>query len=420
MNNTFIKECNYIVSKSIEEVLPDKAVKRALGDFTYPEGRLILVAIGKAAYRMASCALQVIGDRIDEGIVITKHGYADSIPDSFVRKIKVYEAGHPVPDNDTYTSTRAVLDMTETLTENDMVLFLVSGGGSALFECPLIDTERYEVLTEELLKCGADIKEINTVRKRLSSVKGGKFAKHCMPAKIYSIVLSDVLGDPLDVIASGPAYPDSSTMEDADAIIKKYGICLSDDEDKIFHNEPVKELDNVTTMITGSVSELCKAASEAAGELGYNSVILSDTVDGEASEVGRMLGNIAKYASNNVTENTAYIIGGETVVHVSGNGLGGRNQELALASAEVIKEIDNVAVFSCGSDGTDGPTDAAGGYVDGETIRGLEKNNIDINEALNNHDSYNALKAVDGLIVTGPTGTNVNDFSVALVKVHKH
>ena len=416
MDNTFIKECNYIVSKSIEEVLPDKAVKRALGDFTYPEGRLILVAIGKAAYRMASCALQVIGDRIDEGIVITKHGYSEGELD----KVKVYEAGHPVPDNDTYTSTRAVLDMTEALTENDMVLFLVSGGGSALFECPLIDTERYEVLTEELLKCGADIKEINTVRKRLSSVKGGKFAKHCMPAKIYSIVLSDVLGDPLDVIASGPAYPDSSTMNEADSIIRKYNITLSDEENKLFHNEPVTELDNVTTMITGSVSELCKAAASAAKELGYRPVILSDTVDSEASEVGRMLGNIAKYASNNVTENTAYIIGGETVVHVSGNGLGGRNQELALSAAEAISGIDNVAVFSCGSDGTDGPTDAAGGYVDGNTIDGLLKNDIDINEVLNKHDSYNALKKVNGLIMTGPTGTNVNDFSMILVKAHKH
>jgi hydroxypyruvate reductase len=301
------------------------------------------------------------------------------------------------------------------LKSDDTVLFLLSGGGSALFEKPLISGEELSDITNQLLACGADIVEMNTIRKRLSEVKGGKFAKICEPASVYSIVLSDIVGDPLDMIASGPAYPDSSNSEQALQIVNKYHLELSDKVMQLMHQETPKKLNNVTTQITGSVRNLCKAAADTCEQLGYIPYILTDCLQCEAREAGAFLAAIAK-SHQNTTQSLAYIVGGETVVHLTGKGKGGRNQELVLSAANGIGGMENTAIFSIGSDGTDGPTDAAGGYCDGNTKEKLENAGIDCYQVLRDNDAYTALKKVDGLVVTGATGTNVNDVAVLLIR----
>ena len=269
-------------------------------------------------------------------------------------------------------------------------------------------------ITGQLLACGADIVEINTIRKRLSAVKGGRFALACAPAQVFSIVLSDILGDPLDMIASGPAVPDSSTCQQAIAIAEKYQLKLTDEARTLLSQETPKELHNVTTQITGSVRELCTAAANASRELGYEPIILTDQLSCQAREAGSFLASVVKtYAP--CGKKMAFIAGGETVVHLIGKGKGGRNQELALSAAAGIAGIPGAAVFSVGSDGTDGPTDAAGGYADYDTCAELKAQGIEIYQVLQNNDAYHALHKVGGLVITGPTGTNVNDVAVALL-----
>ncbi len=403
------KDADIIIEKSIHAVLPDNAVKKALKDFTPGPGKTVLIAAGKAAWQMTSAAVSIL-PYTESGIVITKYGHVKApIPN-----ITCYEAGHPVPDENSFLSTRKAIDMVEPLGENDTVIFLLSGGGSALFESPMIPGEELRDITEQLLSSGADIVEINTIRKRFSDVKGGRFAAKAAPAKVFCIVLSDIIGDPLDMIASGPAVADSSTSEQAREIAEKYDLHLSEKARKLLSVETPKLLNNVTTMITGSVSRLCSAAADAAKELGYKPVILTDRLCCEAKEAGRFLSSVAvSHCKDGIK--TAYIAGGETVVHIKGNGKGGRNQELALSAAVGLDGYDNIAVFSFGSDGTDGPTDAAGGFADGRTLASLKEKGLDIHACLDNNDSYHALKAVDSLIVTGPTGTNVNDVAVVLI-----
>ena len=294
-------------------------------------------------------------------------------------------------------------------------MFLISGGGSARFERPLVAGEELQDITKQLLACGADIVEMNTIRKRLSAVKGGRFARACAPAKVFSIVLSDILGDPLDMIASGPACPDSSTCEQAIAIAEKYELKLSDRARELLAQETPKTLDNVTTQINGSVRELCAAAAKTCRELGYEPVLLTDQLCCQAREAGSFLASTIKTHMGD-GKSLAFIAGGETVVKLIGKGLGGRNQELALAAGLGIDGLHNAAVFSVGSDGTDGPTDAAGGYVDGDTCGELLGQGIKIEDVLRNNDAYHALEKTGGLIMTGATGTNVNDVAVALIK----
>ena len=403
------KNAEYITKKAIKAVLPDEAVKRALKGRNF-EGRVILVAIGKAGWQMAKAARDILGDRIGSGIVITKYDHVKGP----IEGCECWEAGHPVPDENSFSATDRTIELVSGLTEEDTVIFLISGGGSALFEKPLIPGEELQDITTQLLKSGASITEINTIRKRLSQVKGGRFAELCQPAKVYSIVLSDIIGDPLDMIASGPAYPDSSTCEDALGIAKKYKLSLSDAAWECLHRETPKELHNVETIITGSVRELCTAAAAACEELGYKTEILTDSLDCEAKDAGRWLAGIAREHSS-TDHKLAFIAGGETVVHITGTGLGGRNQELALAATEDIAGM-KAAVFSVGSDGTDGPTDAAGGYVDGDSAGVFFAKDINVAQVLKDNDSYHALEAVGGLIITGPTGTNVNDFACVLVE----
>ena len=308
------------------------------------------------------------------GICITKYDHSQGdIP-----RIKIFEAGHPTPDENTVKATQAAIDYANRLGENDTVLFLVSGGGSALFECPNCSLEEYIKINDELLASGKDIKEMNSIRKQYSNVKGGKFAEICKPAKVINLILSDVLGDDLEAIASGPAISDGTEA-----------------------------------IIIGNLSKLIDVASASCKALGYKPIVVNDNMTGIAKEEALLFAKKALEYSK-PDEKVALISGGETVVKLKGSGKGGRNQEFALACAPIIED-KNIIIFSLGSDGTDGPTDAAGGFATGESMKLYRDAGIDVQAYLDNNDSYNALKATNQLIVTGPTGTNVNDIAVALI-----
>ncbi len=409
MNHDLRKDADAIIQAAIQAVLPDAAVRRALEHADFP-GRVLLVAAGKAAWQMAKTAADCLGSTLERGVVVTKYDHVKGdIP-----RCTCVEAGHPVPDENSFRGTALALDLVCGLTEQDTVLFLLSGGGSALFEKPLIDGAELQDITAQLLGSGADIVEINTIRKRLSAVKGGRFAQLCAPAKVMAVVLSDIIGDPLDMIASGPAYPDTSTCEQALAIAEKYALRLSDKARALLSQETPKALHNVTTQITGSVRELCAAAAQACEGLGYTPILLTDCLCCQAKEAGSFLSSIVRSRVHD-GQKLAFIAGGETVVKLTGKGLGGRNQELALAAAAGIDGLANAAVFSVGSDGTDGPTNAAGGYADGDTASELRAQGITIDAVLRDNDAYHALEKTNGLIITGATGTNVNDVAVALI-----
>ena len=405
-------DAQQILDATLREALPGAAVCQALDQIAFhPGGRLILVAAGKAAWEMARAAHERLGERVSAGVVVTKYDHSRGP----LGCLEIFEAGHPVPDENSYRATARAVEVVSGLTECDSVLFLLSGGGSALFEQPLIPAQELADITRQLLACGANIVEINTLRKRLSAVKGGRFALSCATAHVYTVVLSDIIGDPLDMIASGPAYPDASTCAQALEIAQRYDLRLSDAARSLLGQETPKALANVTTFITGSVRQLCRTAAETCRALGYEPVFLTASLTCEAREAGAFLAAIAR-DHQDTDRSLAFLAGGETVVHLTGKGLGGRNQEIALGAAEGIAGLRDTCVFSFGSDGSDGPTDAAGGIVDGGTLERLAAAGLDVHKVLQDNDAYHALKAVDGLIVTGPTGTNVNDLSVVLIK----
>ena len=410
MNTLLRSHADTIVREAIAAVQPDTAVRRALEGKTFP-GRVLLVAAGKAAWQMAKAASECLGSRIEKGVVVTKYGHVMGP----IADFDCYEAGHPIPDENSFKGTQAALDLTKKKKKEDTVLFLLSGGGSALFEKPLVSPEELQEITGRLLACGADIVEINTIRKRLSQVKGGRFALFCSPAQVEAVILSDILGDPLDMIASGPACPDSSTCADALRIAQKYNLQLSETAAQLLKKETPKRLDNVHTQINGSVRELCRAAAGVCRKLGYEPVLLTDQLACQAREAGSFLSSVLKTHADD-GKALAFIAGGETIVKLTGRGKGGRNQELALAAAAGISGMRNAAVFSVGSDGTDGPTDAAGGYCDGDSCEELKTQGLSIDAVLQDNDAYHALEKIGGLIITGPTGTNVNDVAVALLQ----
>lgn len=410
MDMTLRAHADRIVKEAIAAVQPDTAVKRALEGMRFP-GRVLLVAAGKAAWRMAKAASDVMGSRIEKGVVVTKYDHVMGP----IANFDCFEAGHPVPDENSFRGTQAALDLVRGLGPQDTVLFLLSGGGSALFEKPLVEAAELRDITGQLLASGADITEINTIRKRLSKVKGGRFAELCRPARVEAVILSDILGDPLDMIASGPACPDPTTAEDAQRIAKKYDLKMSEAARALLTVETPKSLTNVRSQINGSVRELCAAAARTCEALGYTPILLTDRLCCQAREAGSFMASILKTHQNDGLS-LAFIAGGETVVKLTGTGLGGRNQELALSAAPGIAGLAGAALFSVGSDGTDGPTDAAGGYVDGDTAAELLAQGIAIDDVLQNNDAYHALEKVGGLIITGPTGTNVNDVAVALLR----
>lgn len=401
------RHAEQIYGEAIRRALPDAAVGEALRDFRPGPGRTVLAAVGKAAWRMASAALGAV--RVDGGLVVTKYGHSQGpLPG-----LEILEAGHPVADAASFAAAERALALVRGLGEGDTVLFLLSGGGSALLESSELSLEEFQEINRRLLACGADIQEVNRVRKRLSNIKGGRFGAACAPARVFSVILSDVLGDRLDTIASGPAAVDASSLEETLAVVEKYHLKLSPKARSLLARPLPAALPHVESHICGSVSQLCQTAAEVCRGLGYEARILTDHAAGEARETGEALAR-ALLREREAGKPLALILGGETVVTLSGGGKGGRNQELALAAAPVLAGTEGTALFSVGSDGTDGPTDAAGGYVDGGTRDRLRSLGIEIPAALAENDSYHALERAGGLIVTGPTGTNVNDVSAAL------
>ena len=401
-NRNLRDDVDNVIKQLIIDINPYNRTKDCVSDLHLYDGRNILISIGKAAWQMGNAVAQNI--RIDDGAVVTKYGHSNGE----IENIKIFEAGHPISDENTIKATSYVLDLTSNLKENDNVILCISGGGSALFEKPLISLEELQNINDQLIKSGADINEINTVRKRLSSVKAGKFALHCAPANIQTIILSDVVGNDLSTIASGPVSEDKSDINDALNIVNKYGISINENTKELLKIKTPKKIENVETYIIGSVEQLCDNASNILTSLGYETHIVQNDCKDNVVDIAKRFSDLLK---QNTKHNQAYIIGGESVVNVKGNGLGGRNTELALLCAEFLNKKEDTCVFTFGSDGTDGPTDAAGGYVDEYTY-----SQIDVGNYLNNNDSYNGLKKTGGLIVTGPTGSNINDIYVLLVK----
>jgi glycerate 2-kinase len=400
--------------------------------------KLFLVGFGKAACQMARAVEDFAEGLIEKGILITKYGHAisqESRITSKKSKIKIYEAGHPLPDENGLAATKEIMDLAKGLDENSLLLCLISGGGSALFVYPYNDVslDDKKKTTELLLKAGANIEELNAVRKHISTVKGGRLAETVYPARITSLILSDVIGDKLDVIASGPTTPDKSTFHDALEVIERYNLSSSLPQ-KVLEvlrtgaggsiRETPKEgnciFDRVENIVIGSNRKALKAAKTQAEFLGFKTDILSSEISGEAREVGKSIAREAIKAKNTPGKNRdnaiCFISGGETTVTVRGTGLGGRNMELALSFAMEIEDTGGITLLSAGTDGTDGPTDSAGAIVNSEMMKTAKAKGLRPVEYLENNDSYNFFKQIDGLLITGPTGTNVMDIQILIVE----
>ncbi len=417
------RKTDRIIRELLAAARPEKSVREAVAGLPpcAANGRTFLLAIGKAAFSMAVAALNAPGFDVHQAMIITKYGHADqaglsALAETVRQKLTVCEAGHPVPDENSYIAAEAAIAMVSKLSADDRVILLLSGGGSALFEKPLLPPSEMEDINRQLLASGADIGEINTIRKRLSAVKGGRFAQLCAPARVLTIALSDVLGDAPDQIASGPACPDPSTCADAQRIAGHYGLHLSSEALQLLRQETPKELPDAAVRIVGSMTIARKAAAKACASMGYPVLLFAPPLTCHAQEAGRFFGALARKACREGRK-LAIVAGGETVVRLPAeHGLGGRNQEAALAAARQLQGLDHACFFSLGTDGTDGPTDAAGGWVDGQTVRRLQAAyNQSVSEALQTHDAYHALASIDGLLFTGPTGTNVNDVCIALI-----
>lgn len=394
--------------------------------------RVLLVAAGKAAVSMARAAAEVLGERLAQGVVVTKYGHAKE--DRLPAAVQVLEAGHPVPDAAGLAGARAVVGLLDGVTDRDRVLVLLSGGASALLPLPAgsLSLDDLQSVTGLLLRAGADIGEINAVRKHLDLLKGGQLARLAAPAPLAALILSDVVGDPLEVIASGPSAPDPSRYSDAWQVLGRYGLLDRTPAGVATHlragldgklpetpkpGDPLFE--RVTNQIIGSNRLAAQAAVDQATKLGYRALLLTTFVEGEARQVARFAAALAKGVrlhGDPIAAPACLVWGGETTVTVRGSGRGGRNQELALAAALALEGLPGVAVMALATDGSDGPTDAAGAIVDGETARQARRLGYEPREVLLNNDSYPLLDAVGALMRTGPTGTNVNDLLVILVE----
>lgn len=399
-----------IWTEAIAKAVPYGAVQEILQKLDLGRGKVVAVSVGKAGWTMARAASDHCGGRLCRGVVVTKYDHSEGEIPGF----SIVEAGHPYMDENAIRGAGAAIEAVQGLTEQDTVLFLLSGGGSALFELPAIPFAELQDINRQLIACGAGIQEINTIRKRLSRVKGGRFAKLCEPARVITIVLSDIIDNRMDMVASGPTCEDTSTAGQALEIVKRYGLRLSDEALRQLAVPMPQGLENTEYYFCGNVQKLCEDAAKVCERLGYRAAIVTSTLNCTAREAGQKIAAMARECAAS-PERQALLFGGETVVVLTGKGKGGRNQELALAAAEGIAGLDRVAVFSFGSDGTDGPTDAAGGYVDGATYAELRAAGIDAEAVLNDNDSYHALERLGDLIITGPTGTNVCDLAVALI-----
>jgi glycerate 2-kinase len=433
------KDAIEIFNASLKAVDPIIAVKKHLsldgdvlqvGKRSYDlsnYSRIYVIGCGKAAASMSYALEDILQNRISGGIINVKYGHTKDL-----KCIKINEAGHPIPNEAGVEGTEEILTLLHGLRDNDLVIFVLSGGGSALLPLPKdgISLEEKQRVTKMLLDSGASIDEMNALRKHISKVKGGQLARVAYPATSISLLLSDVVGDRLDVIASGPTVPDESTFGDCMSIVEKYNLKLpgsvmdlikkgvnGEIEETPKAGDPIFE--NTFHVILASNIMALKAAEQKAKELGYNALILSSAIEGETKDVARVLTAIAKEicASENPISKPACIIsGGETTVTIKGKGLGGRNQEFVLASAAEIAGMNDTVILSCGTDGTDGPTDAAGALADGLTIQRAEKLGMQAKEYLWNNDSYHFFEKLGDLIKTGPTNTNVMDVRLLLVR----
>lgn len=430
-----------IAHAALRAVDPAAAVTRALsreGDRLRVGGqvydlcrtqRVVVVGLGKAAAQMTRAVEEILADRVEAGLAVTADGCA--VPTT---RVEVVEAGHPVPDRRGLAAAHRVATLVDDAGEDDLVIVPISGGGSSLLPLPagglcLEDLARVGAL---LLTSGAPIDEVNAVRKHLSAIQGGQLARRAAPAQVVALILSDVPGDPLDVIASGPTVPDPTTYADAERVLRGYAL---------WERAPVSVRRHIAAGIAGSLLETPKpgdplftrvlnvlvgtgrSAAEAAlaeGEaLGYRGIILTTTLAGEAREVGTVIAAVAQEAARfgrPVKSPALFVAAGETTVTVRGSGTGGRNQELALSAAWGIRGIPGVAICALGTDGRDGPTDAAGAIVDGQTVDRIRRKGIDVGEALAQNNAYRALAAAEDLMITGPTGTNVADLCLVLME----
>jgi glycerate 2-kinase len=429
-----------ILSAALKAVDPIAAVKRhvaldgqhlRIGERTYDLDEyhnIYVIGGGKAGGSMAKAAEEVLGDRLTAGTINTKYGYlADT------RIVRVNEAGHPIPDAAGMAGAREMIDLASSASEGDLVICLISGGGSALMTLPVkgVGLEDMEALTSSLLRCGATINEINTIRKHLSQIKGGNLSRAAHPADVVSLILSDVVGNPLDVIASGPTVPDSSTFADAYEIVERYDLekelpssivaRLRQGRDGAVPDTP-KDSDplfaKTYNLIVGSNEIAAQAAIEGAQEEGFHTMLLSTFVEGEAREVAHVFCAIAKeilHSGRPLPRPACIVTGGETTVTIRGQGQGGRNQELALSAAIQLDGLDEAMIVALATDGTDGPTDAAGAIADGWTLRRARQKKLLARDYLANNDSYHFFEQLDDLLLTGPTNTNVNDLTFVFV-----
>lgn len=406
-NQLFVGDCSYILDKY---------------------KRIFLIGAGKGTAPMAKALEDILGERLTKGLIIVKYGHG--IP---LEKTQILEADHPIPDDAGLRATKELLKQAQECTKEDLILCAFSGGGSALLPAPLspITLDQKQTTTRLLLECGATIDEINAIRKHLSRSKGGWLAKEAYPATIVSLLLSDVIGDRLDVIASGPTVPDESTYSDCIKIIDRYklGDRLPKSVTDYFIKGAAGSLpetpkpgdpvfSHVQNLIVGNNRESLLAAQERALSLGYNTIVLSSQIEGEAREVAQVFGAIGKEISQAnlpISPPACIIAGGETTVTIKGRGKGGRNQELALASAIAIDGWEGISLLSAGTDGTDGPTDAAGAIVNGTTCKRARQANLYPRDFLLGNDSYTFFESLGDLLKTGPTRTNVMDIICMLV-----
>ncbi|HPC39324.1 MAG TPA: glycerate kinase [Spirochaetota bacterium] len=395
-----------------------------LGDYS----RVLVVGAGKATAAMARAVETLLGDRVDTGLICVKYGYTDRL-----ERIKIIEAAHPVPDSSGVDGAKKIVELLNSAGSDDLVISLISGGGSALLPLPPdpISLEDKRETTSLLLKCGASIHEVNTVRKHLSLVKGGNMAKAAGGATVINLMISDVVGDNMDVIASGPFVPDRSTFRDAWNVFEKYGLsekvpptvagriragCRGDIEENPGPDDPV--FAKVTNLIVASNIIALQAARNEAVSRGYNSIILSSMIEGDTGDTAAWHARIAREilaSSNPVPAPACVISGGETTVIVTGDGLGGRNMEYAMHAAVHIEGLERVTMASIGTDGSDGPTDAAGACADGGTLKEARERGMDIRHYIDTNDSYHFHERLGTLIRTGPTNTNTMDVRILLI-----
>ncbi|MBI5484183.1 MAG: glycerate kinase [Deltaproteobacteria bacterium] len=436
MTNTDSQQLTDIFDAALAAANPYECVTRHVPHISriFKDGgfsRLLLVSFGKAAYLMAKAVSDQMPQALSHGIIITKYGHTHEA--ALSPMVEVFEAGHPLPDDNGLAATAKAIDLLKSADEKTLVLCLISGGGSALFLDPTPPVTLFEKqeVTALLLKAGADIEELNAVRKHISLVKGGRLAELAYPARVISLILSDVIGDRLDVIASGPTSPDDSTFSRAIEVVGKYGLRdrIPASVMKILDTGGTGRLpetpkrgnpifERVENIIVGSNEKATEAARQKASEMGFDTTILSSELQGEARVVGKELAAKAREVA--VAPSTirpqCLICGGETTVTVSGVGKGGRNTELALAFALEIEGIPGISFLSAGTDGTDGPTDAAGAFADGETAERARSIGLDPKAYLANNDSYSFFRGINDLLITGPTGTNVMDIQIILIE----